>query len=248
MLRIGTAGWSILRRYVAAFPTEGSVLERYASVLDCAEINSTFYRRHRPETFERWAGAVPARFRFSVKLPKEITHTLRLRDSEAPVDTFLGDVGHLGKKLGPVLMQLPRSQAFDVGIVKAFLQHLRDATDAIMVCEPRHPSWFDEDAVALLAEYGVPLVTADPSPVADAPPSSKNLHYRRLHGSPRLYFSPYDSAALQRIADEFGRGRGKDIWCIFDNTASGAALGNALELKAMLAASALKRKSRRLLR
>jgi hypothetical protein len=78
-VRIGTAGWSIPTEHAAPFPALGSHLERYAAVFDAVEINSSFYRPHRPATYERWAASVPEGFRFAVKVPKAITHERRLK-------------------------------------------------------------------------------------------------------------------------------------------------------------------------
>ena len=77
---IGCAGWSIHKDVAGAFPDEGSHLERYAAVFPAVEINSSFYRPHQPQTYARWAASVPEAFRFSVKLPRSITHDARLRD------------------------------------------------------------------------------------------------------------------------------------------------------------------------
>lgn len=77
-LVIGTAGWSIPARHAQAVPAEGSQLQRYATALGGVEINSSFYRPHRPETYARWAASTPASFRFAVKCPRAITHEARL--------------------------------------------------------------------------------------------------------------------------------------------------------------------------
>src|SRR6188768_3991730 len=98
-IRIGTAGWSLMSRYAASFPHQGSHLERYARVFNAAEINSSFHRPHRRSTYERWADAVPADFQFAVKLPKLITHELGLVGARKPLDTFLGESGALRDKL-----------------------------------------------------------------------------------------------------------------------------------------------------
>ncbi|SRR5581483_207180 len=85
-LRIGVAGWSLPRAVLDEFPREGSHLARYAARLNCAEINSSFYRPHQPATYARWAASVPANFRFAVKLPRAITHDARLRGVGTDLD------------------------------------------------------------------------------------------------------------------------------------------------------------------
>src|SRR4051812_3544393 len=106
-VHIGTAGWAIPRRVANQFPAEGSALERYASRFSAAEINSTFHRSHRPQTMGRWANAVREEFRFAVKLPKPITHALRLVGTQLLLKTFLEETRQLGSKTGPFLLQLP---------------------------------------------------------------------------------------------------------------------------------------------
>jgi uncharacterized protein YecE (DUF72 family) len=95
-LWIGTAGWSVPSRYAADVPAGGSQLERYARALNAVEINSSFYRPHQRKTYERWAGATPVGFRFSVKMPRTITHNARLANCSAMLDRFMAEVTGLG--------------------------------------------------------------------------------------------------------------------------------------------------------
>src|SRR5207342_49662 len=113
VIRIGCASWSIASRQAGLFGEGDSTLSRYATRFSVVEVNSTFHRRHRPDTFVRWAAAVPRTFRFSVKLPKTITHEARLVRSAAAIRDFARDIAGLGAKLGGVLVQLPPSLAFD---------------------------------------------------------------------------------------------------------------------------------------
>ncbi|MFD1787572.1 DUF72 domain-containing protein [Sphingomonas floccifaciens] len=110
---IGTAGWSIPASERSSFPNEGTTLERYAAVMPSVEVNTSFYRPHRRQTWERWAASTPDDFRFSVKMPKEISHVRRLIDVIDPLDRFMDEVGGLEGKLDILLLQLPPSFAFD---------------------------------------------------------------------------------------------------------------------------------------
>lgn len=233
-VRIGTAGWSIGSRYRPDFPGEGTHLERYATRFDAVEINSSFHRPHRVATYRRWAESVPDDFRFAVKFPKRISHELRLVGCAEAVDRFVEETGGLGDKLGILLLQLPPSLAFDPDMVAAFLALCRSASDAPIVCEPRHASWFTTDADTLLADNKVARAAADPAPVEGAgdPGGWPGLVYLRLHGSPVMYRSAYEDAALDRYAARMQQSPG---WCIFDNTAAMAATGDALKLQARLA-------------
>lgn len=237
-LRIGTAGWSIPLKDAGAFPPEGTSLERYAARFTCAEINSSFHRSHRAATYDRWAQAVPEAFRFSAKLAKTITHKQRLLDAEDLIDGFVEEVGGLGPRLAVILVQLPPSLAFDPAVAKAFFDALTARTQVQLVCEPRHPSWFEAEADALLAERRVARVAADPAkvPAAAEPGGWRGLSYYRLHGSPVPYRSSYEPERLQAYARGMAADldRETDVWCVFDNTASSAATGNALDLQALL--------------
>lgn len=235
-IRIATAGWSIPKPLAEDFPESGSGLERYAGMLNAVEINSTFYRAHKTSTFARWAASVPENFRFSVKAPREITHLKRLVDCEAALDKFLDEAGALGAKLGPILIQLPPSLAFKAPVAGAFFTLFRSLYSGPAACEPRHASWFDARADALLRQYRIGRVAADPAPTPQAalPGGFSDLVYYRLHGSPRMYYSAYAERALEQIAAALGGAAG-ERWCAFDNTASGAALVNALELRGLIA-------------
>jgi len=234
-VHIGCAGWSVPAGAAEAFPREGSHLERYAARFDCVEINSTFYRPHLVATYERWAASVPARFRFSVKMPRAITHDARLIGAGPLVRKFLAEAGHLGSKLGCVLVQLPPSLAFDRAIAKRFLQMMRRHYDGSLALEPRHASWFGPAADAVLAELSTCRVQADPA-IAVGEPAQRGIAYFRYHGSPRTYYSSYSTERLQDLAVRIAAGPG-EVWCIFDNTALGAATPNALALRELIEAS-----------
>lgn len=237
-LWLGTAGWSLPREVQHAFAAEGSHLERYARRLPACEINSSFHRPHRESVWRRWAASVPAGFRFSAKLPKTITHERRLVDTAPLVDEFLAQASPLGETLACLLVQLPPSLAFNAAAVDDFLAGLRSRWARDVALEPRHASWFTTEADALLAGHRVARVLADPVrfEAAAAPGGWPDLVYLRLHGSPRTYYSAYEQPLLEalgrRIAVELEAGR--DVWCIFDNTAAGAATANALELESAL--------------
>jgi uncharacterized protein YecE (DUF72 family) len=241
---IGTAGWSIPRAAAPHFPADGTHLGRYSSVLHCAEINSSFHRPHAAATYARWAAAAPAGFRFAVKIPRTITHDQQLRATRPLLERFLEESAGLGRKRGPLLLQLPPSLAFDQRVAARFLDLLRSRFTGRVVCEPRHPTWFAAAAEALLVRHGVARVGADPPPApgAELPGAWPGLVYYRLHGVPRKYWSRYEADALARLADALRRAPSRvDVWCVFDNTASGAALDNALELTRLVGADTARR-------
>jgi uncharacterized protein YecE (DUF72 family) len=235
---IGTAGWSIAATAACAFPAEGSALERYASVFNGAEINSSFHRPHRASTWARWRESVPSGFRFSVKLPRTISHERRLAGCAELVERFLEEASGLGDALAVLLLQLPPKLAFDPAPAEDFLADLSGRTAARIACEPRHSSWFEPGPDALLARLGVARVAADPAVVPEAaqPGGWLGHAYWRLHGSPAMYRSAYGPERLEPYAEAIERtlADGGEAWCMFDNTASSAATGDALALRARL--------------
>jgi uncharacterized protein YecE (DUF72 family) len=236
--RIGTAGWNVPSLYLDQVPPGGSHLERYAGRLNAVEINSSFYRPHRRATYQRWAQSVPDDFRFSVKVPKAITHDAGLADCGALLDRFVDEVTGLGRKLGVLLVQLPPKSALTRRTANGFFRDLRARIDADIALEPRHASWFAPGVSDWLAERGIARVAADPAPVegAGTPGGESEFAYYRWHGSPRIYYSEYGAAALATLKQRLEENRARKIWCIFDNTAAGAALGNALALARSLEA------------
>lgn len=244
-MHIGTAGWSIWREAAGSFPGEGQHLQRYARVLNCVEINSSFYRSHRVQVYERWAAQTPPGFRFSAKLPRSITHAARLRGAREPLENFVAEVAGLGDRLAVLLVQLPPSFAFEADLVRSFFSLLAELYAGSVVCEPRHASWFTPSADHLLSTLKVSRAAADPArwPQAARPggwlgPQGDGrgaVLYHRWHGSPRMYWSRYEPRWLTERVQELNAWAPEvDRWCIFDNTAEGGAIFNALELQAML--------------
>ena len=233
-LHIGVAGWAIRREHRELFPTEGTHLQRYSQRFNCVEINSSFYRPHRHATYERWADSTPDDFRFSVKAPKTVTHVERLREGASEMKQFAGEIAGLGEKLRVVLVQLPPSLAFTDDDVAAFFEMASVVLNCSIAVEPRHSSWFVNEVETMLGELSVSRVAADPAvvPRATEPGGSMHLVYFRWHGSPRTYYSAYDKSSLDDLALKIRQPvpPADEAWCIFDNTAEGAATINAIEL------------------
>ena len=232
-VRIGCAGWNIPKRSSALFGLGASHLERYSRTFNSCEINSSFYRPHQQKTWERWASSVPAEFRFSVKAARTITHEAKLSCNSGVLSAFLQQVAFLHDNLGPVLIQLPPSLEFDFRRASRFLSMLRENYSGDVVWEPRHRSWFVDRVNDLLKDYHIARVAADPAcvPAAGLPGGLPSLAYFRLHGAPRRYYSAYSANFLTKLSAQLvnlaTRAR---VWCIFDNTASGSAIQNALAL------------------
>ncbi|MFM9134188.1 MAG: DUF72 domain-containing protein [bacterium] len=238
-VRIGLAGRSEAvskhRTLYPVPPDAGSLsgLQRYACTFDFAEVNASFYRRMRRETFQRWADDTPEGFGFSVKVNRGLTHFHRLRDTSGLAD-FLESVGGLGDKLLALLVQLPPTLALEPATAGAFFAELRSLYPGAIACEPRHDSWLSPEARGLLEDTGVGIVRTAIPPAEEA--AGPGPVYVRLHGTPRRYYSSYSSEDLRRLADWLDRTRTGTRIVVFDNTATSAATRNALELRGLLSA------------
>ena len=225
-------------RYLEALPAGGTHLERYGRAFPVVEIDTSFYRHHQAQTYARWAHSVGKDFRFAVKTPRVLTHEGALVfGKSAELRDFLREIEGLGPKLRVLLVQLPPSLEFDAAEVRRFFRRLRRGirdTTAI-VCEPRHASWGTEKADAVLKALGVARAAVDPPRWGhDARPAGDTrLAYFRMHGSPRIYYSDYGGSRLDQLEAALKEAlRTSDqVWCIFDNTAHGHAIGNALTVK-----------------
>jgi len=234
---VATAGWSIPRACAQRFGAAGTHLQRYSRVFRGVEIDTSFYKDHCAATYAHWARQTPRNFRFAVKLPRLITHDERLRAARRPLEQFLAEVAGLGRRLGPLVAQLPPSLAFEAAVARRFFALVRERYAGNVVCEPRHASWFEAPAQRLLERYRIARVAADPAivPAAAQPGGWTGTVYYRLQGTPRKYWSIYTP---DRVA-EWARAlhplpRRTILWCVFDNTAGGGATGNALQMLEIL--------------
>lgn len=202
-------------------------------MLNCVEVNSTFHRPHRTNTWAKWAAETPENFCFSIKAPKAITHENKLQRIDQLLKDFFDQIESLKEKKGPVLFQLPPSLMFDSAIAEEFLALLRTLYKGEVALEPRNKSWFDSSPEILLRKYRITRVAADPptgAPAAAEPGGDTELAYYRLHGSPRTYYSKYEDDFLAAIARKVAEHR--NTWIIFDNTAASNAFYDALECQA----------------
>jgi uncharacterized protein YecE (DUF72 family) len=235
-IRVGLAGWSNPPAKRADRAPGQTHLSYYAAHFPCVEINSSFYRPHQSATYARWRDETPAAFRFSVKMPRSVTHESHLKRCTAEVARFYDEIAALRPKLAAVLVQLPPSLEFNSRTVRAFFNSVPRHRGAKVVCEPRHPSWFTSVAERALRDAGVSRVAADParSLGADVAGVARRFAYFRWHGSPRMYYSKYSEAQLADFAATVRKTKALETWCVFDNTARYAAWDDALQFMALL--------------
>ncbi len=248
--------------YPAGLPSKRQ-LAFIASQFSTVEVNGTFYGLSRPHCFAKWRAETPDDFVFAIKGSRYLTHMLKLKEPKVPLANFFAQgLLLLGEKLGPILWQLPPMLGFHADKARAFFDLLpRDLADAERLArkhdqrldgrsalrapdgharplrhalEIRHASWLCEDALQLLCEYDVALVTAD---TADHHPlslerTSDAFAYVRLHGAQQLYASRYADGELDEWAAlvDGWRARGSDVYVYFDNDNKAYAPGDARRL------------------
>lgn len=240
-IHVGLAGWAIRKEQSDLFGEAGSHLQRYAARFATVEINSSFYRPHQHDTYVRWSDSVPGGFRFSVKMPRWLTHDRCLADTGDDLRQFLREVSGLGPKLGCILVQLPPGLPYDPRTVETFCSALRSRHRGPIAWEPRHPTWFTGAADRRLEAHGMARVAADPicGEGGGDPGGSERVTYFRLQGSPVMYHSSYGDAYLDALARRLLAVSARaPAWCIFDNTARGAAATDAVRLMSRLDALA----------
>jgi uncharacterized protein YecE (DUF72 family) len=229
-IRIGISGWRY-KPWRGLFYSKDLPQKRelaYASeIFRSIEINGTFYSLQTPASFERWAAETPDDFVFSVKGPRYLTHMRRLRDVKIPLANFIASgIFHLGKKLGPVLRQLPPNFHFDAKRIEAFLKLLPQDTHKAAAIARRHDKWLKTRAdvrpsvhgqlrhvmeirhesflvrefIDLLRAYRVALVCADTVDWPRRMDVTSDFVYCRLHGSEVLSASGYGKKDLDQWA------------------------------------------------
>lgn len=210
------------------------MLDFYAGRLRSVEIDGTFYRLPQPETLLAWKRGVPRDFVFAVKASRFITHMKKLKDPDATAHPFLERVRLLGRKLGPVLFQLPPRWGYDEARLAAFLAGLSGRFRYTF--EFRDASWHNPRCYALLERYGAACAVFDLERQLSPVVVTADFAYVRLHGPDGAYRGRYDDTTLAHWAETLARwsGAGLDAYCYFDNDELGYAVSDAIRLRALL--------------
>lgn len=229
-IRIGISGWTYVGWRGVFYPEKlphKQELAYAAEHFPTVEINGTFYRLQRPESFANWRENTPDNFVFAVKSSRYITHMRKARDVEIPLANFLASGPlRLGPKLGPILWQFPARMAFDAERLDAFFSLLPRSTKEAAKLARKHDErmegrvWLETDAdrpirhaieirnetfrsrafIELLRRHKIALVCADTPDWPLLMDLTADFVYCRLHGSQYLYASGYEDDALDRWA------------------------------------------------
>lgn len=236
-IHIGCSGWNYRHWRGAFYPDKLPVkawFAYYAEQFDTVEINNSFYRLPKAETFDAWREQAPPGFRYAVKANRFITQAKKLKDCEEPVARMMAPTRHLGATLGPILYQLPPMLGINLDRLEAFLELLPG--DLTHVFEFREKSWYTEATLALLDRFGAGFVAHDFPGVASPRWMSGDLVYVRFHGGLGKYYGRYSNERLldwsDWLASQYRAGR--RLWAYFNNDGDAAAIHDALTLKAMM--------------
>ena len=209
--------------------------EFYCSRFNTLELNTTFYRFPKIEFLQKWYEASPADFKFSVKVPRLITHYKQLNDCRNLLDDFYNAVEEgLKEKLGTVLLQFPAKIAYSENVLQRIIQNLNISFNNVV--EFREVSWWNQHVLTTLSAYNISFSGISIKNLPDEIITNAEIIYYRFHGIPKLYFSQYSKEVIKKFSDElFQKANNKTIYIFFNNTATLAAINNAKELENFLA-------------
>jgi uncharacterized protein YecE (DUF72 family) len=236
-IHVGCSGW-VYKHWRGILYPEGLPqtrwFERYAQEFDTVEINNSFYRLPKPETFAGWRDQAPQGFLYAVKANRFITQAKKLLDCQEPVTRMMTAARCLGDRLGPMLYQLPPGMKIDLERLERFLELL--PSDTANVFEFRNSSWYERETYALLEQYGASFCVHDMAGCVSDRVAVGPLAYVRFHGGVGKYWGRYPDEALRSWADwAIDQSRsGRSVWCYFNNDIHGHAIHDALTLKGMV--------------
>jgi uncharacterized protein YecE (DUF72 family) len=237
-IRIGCSGWNY-RHWRERFYPKGLPQRRwfefYAQHFDTVEINNSFYRLPKAETFAAWREQAPPGFCYAVKANRFLTQAKKLKDCAEPLQRMMAPFCALGDRLGPILYQLPPHFRINLERLEDFLKLApKDVTN---VFEFRDPSWYVDETFALLESHGASFCVHDMKGSATKRIAVGRAAYVRLHGAGGKYWGRYSDEALLSWTDWLvAQARaGRTSWCYFNNDTHAHAIHDALTLKAMVA-------------
>ena len=231
-IHIGTSGWVYKHWKGRFYPPE--IRERdwltfYARYFDIVELNNTFYRLPPESAVNAWRETTPPKFRFAVKGSRFITHKKKLKDPELALERFFQRADLLGRKLGPVLFQLPPHWPPDEARFAAFLEALPPGNRYTF--EFRHPDWNNPGIERLLRKHNAAVCIFHLAGFQSPLGHTADFAYVRLHGPGGKYQGSYPEADLKIWADRLREWDLNDAYIFFDNDDSGHAPANAARLR-----------------
>ena len=234
-LLLGTSGYGYKHWKGVFYPSElpqSRWLEFYCQHFDSVELNVTFYRLPKRQTFEGWYQRTPPHFLFAAKGSRFITHIKKLQDCREPLRAYRENAAGLGEKLAIILWQLPPNLQFGRERLAEFCRLLgNEYPEKRHVFEFRHESWLKQDCYDILAFYGFALCI----PVSPHYPRVEQMtapfSYVRFHGGEVLGNSCYTEEELTLWATKIKEWfMVQDLYIYFNNDTQGFSIDNAIKL------------------
>jgi len=235
VIRLGTSGWSYpdwRERFYPAGLASRNWLEFYGQQFDTVEVNMTFYRFPKPETLQAWLERTPARFSYSLKAPKQITHLKKLKSVKSDVHYFDLLAGRLADKLGCILYQLPPSLERDQALLEEFLDCLPASRRNVI--EFRHTSWYDDKIWELLRGRHVAFCTVSSHNMPSQAVVTSPTAYFRFHGLTGGYRYRYQDEELEDWAKTIRSADFREAFIYFNNDYRAQAVDNCRKLRELL--------------
>jgi uncharacterized protein YecE (DUF72 family) len=234
---IGTSGWSY-KHWLGTFYPEGTKaadqFPYYRKYFNTVEINNSFYRLPKKETFVGWKKQVPDDFVYVVKASRYITHMKKLLDPKESTDLFLEHATLLGEKLGAILFQLPPGMKANFERLENFLKYLPKATRYVF--EFRNADWYQPETYRLLEKYNCAFCIYELAGHLSPMALTADFVYLRLHGPGDKYQGSYSDESLTKWAQVCKNWlKTKDVFVYFDNDEKGYAAFNAIRLAELTA-------------
>ncbi|MBV9436674.1 MAG: DUF72 domain-containing protein [Acidobacteria bacterium] len=236
-IRIGTSGWHYkhwLGNFYPAKCPASKMLAHYYEQFDTVELNNSFYMLPKIESLECWREATPKNFEFAIKASRFLTHNKKLKEPENALNNFLPRAEALGKKLGPILFQLPPKWRINLERLEEFLTAL--PTYHRYTFEFREPSWLVDEVYELLRRHNAAFCVYELAGFHSPIEVTADWTYIRLHGPGGKYQGSYSDRVLRAWAERIANWNGKLKGCYiyFDNDQAGYAAANALRLKQLV--------------
>lgn len=234
-IRIGTSGWHYkhwIGRYYPENVKPGEMLKFYLRDFDTVELNNTFYQLPKETSFDAWRDAAPVKFVYAVKGSRFITHMIKLKDPQRGLANFLPRAERLGRKLGPILWQLPPRWNANPERLDEFLAQL-PRTHHYAV-ELRNESWMSDAVLEVLRKHNAAFCIYELAGYRTPIELTADWTYIRLHGPTSFkYQGSYTDQQMEEWAERIDGWRGslKQVYVYFDNDDSAYAVNNALTLK-----------------
>jgi uncharacterized protein YecE (DUF72 family) len=243
MIRAGIGGWTYEPWRGSFYPKglpHARELEFASGKLTAIEINGTFYRLQKPETYRKWADETPSGFVFSLKAPRFAVNKRVLAEAGPSIALFVGSgLAELGDKLGPILWQFAPTKKFDATDFGAFLALLPQEVKGLRLrhaLEVRHESFRSPQFFELAQKAGAAVVLADSDDYPCIAQETASFTYARLMKSRQEEPTGYTQAELSHWMEQAQNwsGGGRDAFVYFINGAKERAPAAAQAFLAMM--------------